>query len=425
MAFQLGSLGTIQKPELVSNNRARSGNYRDFLSNTKKKRMDFEDREKLNALGDARSEAILDSQGGSEVIQGLRKKQQDALANKDSAMYDQATNELKSQIQIESAEAKADPFGKNQLGRDKLAQSQKNKSLLSDPRVVELRKVQDNTKLEAQNLLSQAIATTDSAIRESLRGEYDKLLAQNWEADRQLTAFGLAEHHKNPMTAWVKALGGMAKQAGAESVANAMVKKIMADANVSEEKARDIVAKIEREKGADDRSKQSHQQRMAIGGESLLQAQEKTKSVKEGNAKEKQFAQFAKELIRLDKIISNASSADLWKKAVSFGTMPTVMSTALDNYTEAILREKSGAAIGIQEEASDKTRYTPSIIDSPEVVAEKARIRAGHINKIISQAGNAYKDGGYTSSFKSGGSGDATPTIERNKIFNPITNTFE
>ena len=45
------------------------------------------------------------------------------------------------------------------------------------------------------------------------------------------------------MIPWVKAIGGMAKQAGAENVANAMVKKIMAEANVSEEKARDIVAK--------------------------------------------------------------------------------------------------------------------------------------------------------------------------------------
>ena len=117
MAFQLGALGAIQKPELVGFSKAQSGNYRDFFSNAKKKRMDFEDREKLNALGDARSEAILDSQGGSEIIQGLRKKQQEALANKDSAMYDQATNELKSQMQIESAEAKADPFGKNQMLR--------------------------------------------------------------------------------------------------------------------------------------------------------------------------------------------------------------------------------------------------------------------------------------------------------------------
>ncbi len=116
MAFQLGSLSSTPV-QLVTPNASRSGNYRDFLSNTKKKRMDFEDREKLNALGDARSEAILDSQGGSEIIQGLRKKQQEALANKDSAMYDQATNELKSQMQIESAEAKADPLGKNQMLR--------------------------------------------------------------------------------------------------------------------------------------------------------------------------------------------------------------------------------------------------------------------------------------------------------------------
>ena len=131
--------------------------------------------------------------------------------------------------------------------------------------------------------------------------------------------------------------------------------------------------------------------------ESLLQAQEKTKTAQEeAGLKKNNLLNLLNELIRLDKIISNASSADLWKKALSLGTMPTVMSTALDNYTEAILREKSGAAIGIQEEASDKTRYTPSIIDSEEVVAEKARIRAGHINKIISQAGNAYKGGGYT-----------------------------
>jgi len=95
MAYQLGSLNTTPV-QLVTPSVARGGNYRDFLSNTRKKRMDFEDREKLNALGDARSEAILDS-----------------------AMYDQATNELKSQMQIESAEAKADPFGKMQMSRDR------------------------------------------------------------------------------------------------------------------------------------------------------------------------------------------------------------------------------------------------------------------------------------------------------------------
>jgi len=117
MAFQLGSLGTIQKPELVSNNRARSGNYRDFLSNTKKKRMDFEDREKLNALGSAKAEAIMDGQAGSAKLQGIRKAQTKALDTQNIPLYDKLTGELKAQMQIESAEAKADPFGKTQMAR--------------------------------------------------------------------------------------------------------------------------------------------------------------------------------------------------------------------------------------------------------------------------------------------------------------------
>ena len=87
MAFQLGSLGTIQKPELVSNNRARSGNYRDFLSNTKKKRMDFEDREKLNALGSAKAEAIMDGQAGSAKLQGIRKAQTKALDTQNIPLF--------------------------------------------------------------------------------------------------------------------------------------------------------------------------------------------------------------------------------------------------------------------------------------------------------------------------------------------------
>ena len=416
MAFQLGALNT-PRTELVKQDPYKSGNYSNLFSQMNRNQEALgqrEDRATLNALGSAKAEAIMDGQAGSAKLQGIRKAQTKALDTQNIPLYDKLTGELKAQMQIESAEAKADPLGKTQLGRDKLALSEKDKSLLSDPRVIQLREVQDSTKLEAQKILSQAIATTDKNVRNTLNTEYDALLDKNWEADRQLTAFGLAKHHKNPMVPWVKALGGMAKQSGEENIANARVKKIMAELKVSETQAREIDAKIEREK-------QAHKQATTLRGESIKQAKEKTKSVTEGSAKEKEFAQFAKELIRLDKIISNASSADLWKKAVSFGTMPTVMSTALDNYTEAILREKSGAAIGIQEEASDKTRYTPSIIDSPEVVAEKARIRAGHINKIIANAGNAYKDGGYSSSFKSGGEAPTT----RNKVYNPSTDTFE
>ncbi len=419
MAYQLGALNAPRQTELVKQDPYKSGNYSNLFSQMNANKTALgqrQDRAKMNKLGEIRATAIDGGQGGSQAIQDLRAKQQEALANKDIALYDELTAQLQSQMQVEAQEARVDPLGKTQMGRDKLEAQQKGKSLLSDPRVVELRKTQDTTKLQAQDLLSQAISTTDANIREGLRAEYDKLLGQNWEADRQLTSFGLASHHKNPMVPWVKALGGMAKQAGEENVANAMVKKIMAEANVSEEKARDIVSKIQREKEA-------HNQSSVLLGEAIKQAKEKTKSATEGSAKEKEFAQFAKELIRLDKIISNASSADLWKKAVSFGTMPTVMSTALDNYTEAILREKSGAAIGIQEEASDKTRYTPSIIDSPEVVAEKARIRAGHINKIIANAGNAYKGGQYTSSFKGGGSQDTN--APKRKVYNPSTGKLE
>ncbi len=244
MAFQLGSLGTIQKPELVSNNRARSGNYRDFLSNTKKKRMDFEDREKLNALGNARSEAILDSQGGSEVIQGLRKKQQDALANKDSAMYDQATNELKSQMQIESAEAKADPFGKNQLGRDRLAQSQKKGREL--PLIEQAVRDQTSAKENALNILDEYFNFEGDKTKE-VKSEFRQRYMDEWRKQKDAMATlsrysDSSSHNFQKLDEWKKAVSGGIKERSAEKVSNAMVRKLMADADMTELEAEHALA---------------------------------------------------------------------------------------------------------------------------------------------------------------------------------------
>jgi len=248
MAFQLGGLNSTPA-QLVTPNASRSGNYRGFFSNAKKKRMDFEDREKLNALGDARSEAILDSQGGSEIIQGLRKKQQEALANKDSAMYDQATNELKSQMQIESAEAKADPFGKNQLGRDRLAQSQKKGREL--PLIEQAVRDQTSAKENALNILDEYFNFEGEKTKEVI-SKFRQRYMDEWRKQKDAMATlsrysDSSSHNFQKLDEWSKAIAGGAKERNAEAVANATVENLLAQAAMSREEEKGYAKKLDME----------------------------------------------------------------------------------------------------------------------------------------------------------------------------------
>lgn len=120
MAYQLGALGAIKTPELVKMSKPTSGNYSQLFGQMNRNQQALgqrEDRATLNALGSARAEAIMDGQGGSAELQGIREAQTKALDAQDIPLYDKLTGDLKAQMQIESAEAKADPLGKNQMAR--------------------------------------------------------------------------------------------------------------------------------------------------------------------------------------------------------------------------------------------------------------------------------------------------------------------
>ncbi len=261
----------------------------------------------------------------------------------------------------------------------------RDRELSKDPRVVALRETQDRTYLEAQNVLSEAVATSDPKERARLRLKHQELLKENLGADRQLTSFGLPSHAKNRMTSWVKGLGGMAKQLGAEDMAAAELAGKKASTTLSEERVKNIA--MER----------------ALQSESLKQSKERTADLRGGKVSEREASALVKELMRQEELISKASTGDVWQNAFTFGKIPTAMSTAGANFQEAILRDKSGAAIALQEEVAEFGRYMPSITDSDEVRAEKARTRAGLIKRVIAGAGKAYKGGEYRSPYKFAG----------------------
>ena len=125
MAYKLGSLGALSKPELVQQNKSQPSNYNQLFSQMNRNQQALgqrEDRDTLNALGSKRAEAIMGGQVESPAIKAIKEAQAKALnVDKDIPLYDKLTGDLKAQMGIESAEAKADPFGKNQMARDKMA----------------------------------------------------------------------------------------------------------------------------------------------------------------------------------------------------------------------------------------------------------------------------------------------------------------
>ena len=84
------------------------------------------------------------------------------------------------------------------------------------------------------------------------------------------------------------------------------------------------------------------------------------------------------------------------------GFIPGVTSPAeiaANNFREAILRDKSGAAIGVQEDAQEASRYTPGLLDKENSLKAKSEVRADMINRMIAAAGPAWTGGTYTSQF--------------------------
>jgi hypothetical protein len=220
----------------------------------------------------------------------------------------------------------------------------------------------------------------------------------NWDANRKAMA-GLGSQSKSTgqdyttLPTWGKALSSGIDYKTTADLADAEESKVRSQAKLLDEKVLNLG--MDRALGG---------QRLATAREGTKQARERTKLAVGGKPQEKKFATMSKELIRLDEIISNASSGDIWQKALTFDKIPTVMSTALKNFKETILRDKSGASISLQEDIMEEERYMPNALDPASVLEEKSRIRAGLINRMIALSGVAYDKGEYKG-YKAGSQG--------------------
>jgi hypothetical protein len=68
------------------------------------------------------------------------------------------------------------------------------------------------------------------------------------------------------------------------------------------------------------------------------------------------------------------------------------MDQAEENFVTAVLRPESGALIGKEEMERDRVKYFPRVGNSPEVVAQKARLRQIAMKGLAAQAGPAYDE---------------------------------
>ena len=136
-----------------------------------------------------------------------------------------------------------------------------------------------------------------------------------------------------------------------------------------------------------------------------LELRKKEKIEKEGTDKQKKIAGFVKLLISLDKIINDKTNKqDAFTEIATNKLIGGTFDTASKAFSEKILRDKSGAAIGIKEQANDITIYIPTSLDfflkskdtSTDILQDKANYRASMINVLIAEAGNAWKKGEYT-----------------------------
>ncbi len=87
-----------------------------------------------------------------------------------------------------------------------------------------------------------------------------------------------------------------------------------------------------------------------------------------------------------------------------------VYEQAKRDFSLAVLRKESGAAISQSEFDSTEKQYFPQAGDSPEVIAQKKQSRANAINALIGSAGSAYKgtylDAGNNTGTSGGTGGD-------------------
>ena len=136
-----------------------------------------------------------------------------------------------------------------------------------------------------------------------------------------------------------------------------------------------------------------------------LELRKEQKIEKEGTDKQKKIAGFVKLLISLDKIINDTTNKPgAWTEIGTNKLIGGRFDTASKAFSEKILRDKSGAAIGIKEQANDITIYIPTSLDfflkskdtSTNILQDKANYRASMINVLIAEAGNSWKKGDYT-----------------------------
>ena len=249
MAYQLGALGAIKTPELVKMSKPTSGNYSQLFGQMNRNQQALgqrEDRATLNALGSARAEAIMDGQGGSAELQGIREAQTKALDAQDIPLYDKLTGDLKAQMQIESAEAKADPFGKNQLGRDRLAQSQKKGREL--PLIEQAVRDQTSAKENALNILDEYFNIEGDKSKE-VKSQFRQRYMDEWRKQKDAMATlsrysDSSSHNFQKLDEWSKAIAGGAKDRSAEAITDATIEKLMVEANMTRQEAEGYAKKL-------------------------------------------------------------------------------------------------------------------------------------------------------------------------------------
>ncbi len=261
MAFQLGALNT-PRTELVKQDPYKSGNYSNLFSQMNANKTALgqrQDRAKMNKLGDTRADAILDSQGGSQTIQDLKAKQQEALANKDIALYDDLTAQLQSQMQVEAQEARVDPLGKTQMSRDKFQFKQDSRGGYESPVIEDAVRKQTNSKRNALNILDEYFALEERPTKEDsnvFRDRYMKEWDDQKEAMAVLSRYSdSSSHNFQKLDEWSKAIAGGAKDRSAEKLTEMELKlkaqnieKLVDEGKLTRARANNIYAEQNRAK---------------------------------------------------------------------------------------------------------------------------------------------------------------------------------
>jgi len=329
------------------------------------------------------------------------------------------------QVQGQMEQAKMDMLGGGdkylnyQLLQQREEARKQAEQKMSDPRIIALRESQDESFLKGQDLLSQAIKTTDPVKRDEYMMQYKDILAENLKADRQLTAFGLPSHAKRPLPSWTKGLGGMAKQLGAEDLASAELAIKQSEKAIKDQQVKNL--------GMEE----------ALKSEALKQSKERTIDAKAGSQYQINNAGFVKRMIDADRILSKIQPTAMQQAKAKFGSVTGLFDDAFSvNSSEFItpnLRDESGAAIGKDEFESAESRFIPKPADTPQTLAFKARNRANIINKGIQASGKVWKGGGYSSPY----TGKVSSKIEdvsveekpkakvKRRVYNPSTGKFE